>query len=80
MSMHLPVRPGWMCAACALPWPCPSRQRQLLAEYEGARVSLMLYLAGHFVDACADLPGTPAGTLYRRFLGWPDQAARNARW
>jgi len=33
MSMHLPMRPGWTCQAWGLAWPCPSRQRQLLAEY-----------------------------------------------
>ena len=70
MSLHLPVRPAWTCAACGQAWPCPTRKRQLLAEYEGARVSLALYLAGFFVEACGDLPAAVAGTLHHRFLGW----------
>ncbi|HEX6968168.1 MAG TPA: flavin reductase [Micromonosporaceae bacterium] len=80
MSMHLPMRPGWTCQACGLAWPCPSRQRQLLAEYAGARVSLMLYLSGYFVEACADLHTVAAGTLYRRFFTWPYEMRRNTRW
>ena len=80
MSIHLPIRPGWTCGACGRPWPCPTRQRELLAEYEGARVSLMLHLAGCFVEASADLPTAAAGALYRRFFGWPGHPPRNARW
>lgn len=75
MSMHVPVRPVWTCAACGQPWPCPTRQRQLLAEYTDARVSLSLYLSGCFVQACADLGAIPAGILYRRFFAWPYEMA-----
>jgi len=64
--MHVPVRPVWTCAACGRPWPCPSRQRQLLAEYADARVSLSVFLSACFVQACADLAAMPAGVLYRR--------------
>lgn len=80
MSMHLPHRPGWTCQACDQQWPCPTRQRELVAEYEGARVSLTLYLAGCFVDASADLPTAAAGNLYRQFFDWPSRPPRNARW
>lgn len=80
MSMHLPVRPDWTCRGCGGPWPCPTRQRELLAEYQGARVSLMLYLSGCFTQACVDLPMVASGRLYHRFLGWAaglsDQAHR----
>ncbi|MDM4721019.1 hypothetical protein QTQ03_15975 [Micromonospora sp. WMMA1363] len=31
----------------------------------------MIYLSGYFIEACQDLPNTAAGTLHRRFLGWP---------
>lgn len=71
VSAHLPVRPDWMCGGCGLAWPCPTRRNQLAAEYAGARVSLMLYLAGCLAQACTDLPGQPAGVLYERFLLWP---------
>jgi hypothetical protein len=73
MSMHVPIRPVWTCAACGRPWPCPSRQRQLLAEYTDARVSLSVFLSACFVQACADLAAVPAGVLYRRFLTWPHE-------
>ncbi|HET6483802.1 MAG TPA: flavin reductase [Actinoplanes sp.] len=65
-----PVRAVWICAACGRAWPCPSRQRQLLAEYAEARVSLSLFLSACLVQACVDLATTPAGLLYRRFLTW----------
>jgi hypothetical protein len=80
MSIHLPNRPDWTCAVCGQPWPCPTGKRQLLAEYSGARVSLMLYLSAHFVEACEDMPNAVLGTLHRRFFGWPreipDEAPR----
>ncbi len=70
MSTHNPVRPTWRCVGCGGPWPCPTRQRELRAEFTGATVSLSLYLAGMFVDAVQDLPHAPSGELYRRFLAW----------
>jgi hypothetical protein len=78
MSMHQPVRPAWTCAACGQPWPCLSRQRQLLAEFSNARVSLSLYLSGCLVQACADLGAMPAGLLYRRFFTWSGEVASDA--
>jgi hypothetical protein len=80
VSMHLPVRPAWTCGACDLVWPCPTRKRQLVAEFDGARVSLMLYLSAYFVEACADLPAAAVGDLYERFFIWPRQVHRNAHW
>ncbi len=79
MSMRLPVRPDWTCNGCALAWPCPTRKRQLLAEFDGARVSLMLYLSGHFIDACTDLPTAASGRLHDRFLGWARAATDQTR-
>ncbi|WP_019901319.1 hypothetical protein [Salinispora arenicola] len=71
MAMHLPVRPVWTCAGCGQVWPCLTRKRQLLAEFAGARVSLMLYLTQFFVEACVDMPTTTTGTLYHRLFAWP---------
>jgi hypothetical protein len=71
VSVHQPVRPGWVCAGCGSAWPCPTRCQELAAEYVGARVSLMLYLTMCFVEACEDMPGEAAGELYRRFLYRP---------
>jgi hypothetical protein len=70
VSIHSPARPAWTCTVCADTWPCATRQRELLGEFDGARVSLTLYLAELFLDACADLPAAPAGALHQRFLGW----------
>jgi hypothetical protein len=70
MNAHNPVCPSWTCAGCAGEWPCPTRREQLRAEYADAWVSLNFYLAGHFVQACGDLPQEPAGALYARFFGW----------
>lgn len=69
--MHLPIRPDWTCAGCGAAWPCRTRQRQLIAHYHQAPVSLMIYLSGFFIEACQDLPRTAAGALHQRFLGWP---------
>ncbi|NYF58193.1 hypothetical protein HDA35_004024 [Micromonospora purpureochromogenes] len=33
-------------------------------------MSLSLYMGAQLVRANADLTWAPAGTLYRRFLGW----------
>ena len=70
MTTHGPVMPVWSCGGCDLPWPCPTRKRELRAEYEDAPVSLALYLGSYLVQATEDMPWTPAGVLYRRFLGW----------
>lgn len=71
MTIHIPVRPAWTCAGCALDWPCPTRREQLRAEYAGSEVSLALYLAACLIDAASDLPRMPAGLLHDRFVGWP---------
>jgi hypothetical protein len=70
VSTHNPMRPSWECGGCGDPWPCVTRRRELLAEYERARVSLVVYVTGQFLDAVQDLPSVPSGALYDRFLGW----------
>jgi hypothetical protein len=70
VSVHIPLRPEWRCAGCSLAWPCATRQDQLVAEYSADALPLALYLAACLVDAAYDLPETPAGVLYQRFLGW----------
>ncbi|MEU5942661.1 hypothetical protein ABZ807_26610 [Micromonospora sp. NPDC047548] len=68
--MHGPVPPVWTCGGCDLPWPCPTRKRELRAEFDRAPVSLALYMGSYFVWAAEDLAWLPAGTLHRRFVGW----------
>ncbi|SDY23585.1 hypothetical protein SAMN05444365_1011152 [Micromonospora pattaloongensis] len=70
MSEHNPVPADWTCAGCGGQWPCRTRKRQLLAEFDGAPVSLTIYLGAYFVDAAPDLPDVPAGDLHARFVGW----------
>ncbi|MEU5526011.1 flavin reductase [Micromonospora chersina] len=70
MTTHVPVKPAWTCGGCGANWPCETRRRELRAEYDGALVSLALYLATQLVDATQDLTHVPAGHLHRRFLGW----------
>ncbi|WP_319956145.1 hypothetical protein [Micromonospora yasonensis] len=77
MTTHGPVMPIWSCGGCDLPWPCPTRRRELRAEYADAPVSLALYLGSYLVQATEDMPWTPAGVLHRRFLGWVREADRS---
>lgn len=70
MTTHGPVPPTWSCGGCGLPWPCPTRQRELRTEYADAPVSLALYLAAQLVDATQDLTHVSAGQLHHRFVGW----------
>ncbi|MDO3684891.1 hypothetical protein [Micromonospora sp. C28ISP2-4] len=70
MTTHGPVMPVWGCGGCDGPWPCPTRKRELRAEYADAPVSLALYLSAYLVQATEDMPWTPAGVLHRRFLDW----------
>ncbi|MGC5032854.1 hypothetical protein [Micromonospora sp. DT229] len=70
MTTHGPVLPFWTCAGCELPWPCRTRRRELLIEYENAPVSLALYMGTQLVSAAQDMGWAPAGVLHRRFLGW----------
>ncbi|MEV1145279.1 hypothetical protein [Micromonospora sp. NPDC049799] len=76
MTTHGPVMPIWSCGGCCLPWPCPTRKRELRAEYADAPVSLHLYLGSYLVQATEDMPWTPAGVLHRRFLGWTSEVHR----
>ncbi|MDG4833731.1 hypothetical protein O7627_31120 [Solwaraspora sp. WMMD1047] len=70
MTGHNPTTPGWACAGCGAEWPCPTRRRELRAEFHGSPYSLGLYLGQYFVVAAADLRHIPAGWLHNRFVGW----------
>ncbi len=70
MTEHVPLRPSWTCGGCGAPWPCPTRRRQLLAEYDETPVSLSLLMAGYRSAAAPDLPETPTEALHERFIGW----------
>ena len=81
MTNHVPVRPSWRCTGCDAEWPCPTRRRELHAEYDGATTSLAVSLGTYFVHAAQDLTHVPAGWLHNRFIGWihhldPDRPSR----
>ncbi|SCE84251.1 hypothetical protein GA0074695_1538 [Micromonospora viridifaciens] len=71
---HLPLRPLWLCRACAQPWPCGPARLALLAEYEGARTALIVYLAACREEAREQLAklntSEPPPELTGRFLAW----------
>ncbi|MEH0935237.1 flavin reductase [Micromonospora psammae] len=80
MQRHAPVKPIWICAACAHPWPCGNARLNLLVEYHGDRKTMALDLAGLMSEASEDLtricpkPPDPMD-LYPRFLGWARRGA-----
>ena len=70
MSVHVALRPSWVCAGCGVPWPCPTRRRQLRAEYNGGRPELSA-LMGYYLDqAQSDVPSASPAGLDQRFVGW----------
>jgi hypothetical protein len=52
---------------------------ELRAEFDGAPVSLALYMGAYLVSAAEDLVGIPSGYLHRRFVGWTRAAHRDAQ-
>ncbi|MEV0725637.1 flavin reductase [Micromonospora purpureochromogenes] len=75
MQRHAPLRPLWICTACAHPWPCGQARLRLVEEYAGQRRHLAVDLADLLREATADLtricprPPDPVA-IYGRFLGW----------
>lgn len=75
VQRHSPVKPIWICAACAHPWPCGQARLDLLVEYDGDRRTMAIDLADLLYAATNDLtrlyPKPPDGfEMYGRFLGW----------
>lgn len=77
MTAHAPMAQSWLCLGCSRPWPCATRQRQLLAQYQDAPASLALVLSSALVEACADLREIPAGDLHDQFVGWLPSFSRD---
>lgn len=75
---HSPVSPTWSCAGCGREWPCPARREELLTEYAGDSLSLLVYLGDKLIAAVADLPQVPAGRLHHRIVGWARSAVVGA--
>ncbi|MFU8853425.1 hypothetical protein ACNAW0_20915 [Micromonospora sp. SL1-18] len=82
---HTPIRPLWLCRACAAPWPCANARLTLLREYADDRVALLVYLGGMLHDAASELhtlhldDGPAPGQLFTRFFGWARPGGRILR-
>jgi hypothetical protein len=67
---HMPLRGSWRCSVERTPWPCPVRRANLLTEYAGQPIPLVLLMASCYFEAVGDLGDLPAGRLHDQFLGW----------
>jgi hypothetical protein len=76
VNVHAPMRPNWACTGCGAQWPCRTRRKQLLAEFDRAPVSLALFMGRYFMDAAQDLRTEVAYVLYQRFMGWLKEQPR----
>lgn len=70
-GLHHPVRPGWDCALCGLPYPCPPTRDRLVAYYGlstqlGLRAWVMLH------QMAADRPDLPGAVLFVRCVAWTE--------
>ncbi|MFI2709769.1 hypothetical protein ACH495_06515 [Micromonospora sp. NPDC018662] len=46
MWRHAPLKPIWICTACAHPWPCGPARLELAAQYASEPHYLALDMAG----------------------------------
>ena len=80
---HVPLRPGFDCARCGQPWPCPPGKVELAEQYHGDVLGLSRYLGAELADAMeqavADQSWGRVDNLYDRFLGWIPRARSNRR-
>ncbi|MGK5677741.1 flavin reductase [Actinoplanes sp. URMC 104] len=72
--VHTPERPGFGCAVCRRPWPCPPAKVQLSEEYAGDLTGLCVYLSAQLGDAIEeavrDHNWGRVDDLYDRFVSW----------
>jgi hypothetical protein len=77
---HDPIRPVWLCRACAQPWPCGAARLELVRDYRTAVLGLYAYLAACLNEAREDLldlaPNVAQPDLWPRFMGWPPTRRR----
>lgn len=69
-SPHEPRRPEWTCRSCDAPWPCSPARVRLAEAYGDNRISLSMYLASLLTAAYPEVPTTPPGELFDRFIAW----------
>ncbi|MDG4803041.1 hypothetical protein [Micromonospora sp. WMMD980] len=73
---HVPVTPDWTCGSCGDDWPCATKRRHLLIEYQVDRASLSVYLGSCLAAATQDLRCAPVTALQDRFIGWVPRGPR----
>ncbi|GAB3065964.1 hypothetical protein [Micromonospora schwarzwaldensis] len=73
---HVPVTPDWTCRSCGEDWPCATKRRHLLIEYQVDRASLSVYLGSCLAAATHDLRTAPVTALQDRFIGWVPRGPR----
>ncbi|GHJ17662.1 MULTISPECIES: hypothetical protein [unclassified Micromonospora] len=73
---HVPVTPDWTCGSCGEDWPCATKRRNLLIEYQVDRASLSVYLGSCLAAATHDLRAAPVTALQDRFIGWVPRGSR----
>ena len=68
------MRPLWRCRACGAEWPCSPARLHLLCEYDGHRLSLMLYLVVVLNEAVEDAHrlglSIDLAAWYTRMIAW----------
>ncbi|MFY1686879.1 hypothetical protein [Plantactinospora sp. WMMB782] len=73
---HPPIRPLWLCRACAAPWPCPTARLLLQSEFASAPAALSILMVAVLHEAMTDLHALNPGAepdlaeLFGRFVGW----------
>ncbi|MFD0819370.1 hypothetical protein ACFQ0D_13860 [Micromonospora zhanjiangensis] len=75
LGRHTPVRPLWICRACAGPWPCSLARLLLKAEYWDRRADLPVQMTTVLYEAVADLhrldpAAVDPAAMFNRFVGW----------
>ena len=78
-ALHVPGRPHWRCRKCGQESPCETQRADLLAGYEGMRLSLSMLVASQFVECMSDLytlvPGNDAPSPQELYARWFDFTA-----
>ncbi len=69
MVEHVADRPSWDCRVCDKPWPCDPAREQLVKEYDDL-IALRIFLWTCLEQAVGQMPASPAGELFERFLAW----------
>jgi hypothetical protein len=65
---HVPGRPSWDCLACGKAWPCDPAREHLAATHTPTQLAMLMW--AQLEGAAFDLPGTPVGEMFDRFVKW----------